>query len=107
MNNPFLTLPPRVGQHYRFRYEADGQLYECEIIRERNYREILIYDSKTVSSPGPPNWTYWPDGEAKISGGTYVATLVEDIFILGKLPESEEFKELREMMKRYQEKKII
>ena len=97
-----LTLPPQIGNHYYYRNKGEDELHECVIIREEKYRDgTTIYKSKGTVD----RWTFWPDGEAKIDGGTnYVAVLVEDILILSNISESEEFRELREghdaMMKR-------
>ena len=96
MSNPFLTLPPQIGRHYRFKLIETGELYECVITDEEERSDgTIIYNSESLT-PGQPHWVYWPDGEAKRSSMSPVAILIEDILILGKLPESEEFKELRE-----------
>ena len=94
--NPLLTLPPQVGRHYRYRLMETDEVFTCEIIGEdRFHKGEQVWDS--MSEEGQRNWVYWADGEAKISDGEdYVAVLIEDVHISPELPESEDFKELRE-----------
>ena len=108
MSNPLLTLPPAVGNRYFYQNKDDDTLYECEITDESTHQGVPIYVSRDSNGN---NWTYWPDGEAKVHVGytdeSYVAYLTEDILILNDIPESEEFKNLREnhssMMRRLKE----
>lgn len=91
MTNPFLTLPPAVGNKYWYKIKGSDELIECEIVEEDEYKDSTVYKSR-----GDNCWTFWPDGKAKIfSSGKedYVAILVEDIST--PLEESMELKDLR------------
>ena len=77
MTNPFLTLPPAIGNKYLYKHKGSDDLLECEIVGEDDYQGTTIY-----KSGGDDSWTYWPDGKAKIFSlgkEDYVAVLVEDI----------------------------
>jgi hypothetical protein len=77
---PKLTLPPEVGRKYKVKDKKDGQVHTCVIMEEDTHRTSPIW--KSYSEEGH-NWTYWPDGEAKINAGkedeSFVAKLIEDV----------------------------
>ena len=106
MANPFLTLPPVIGNKYLYKNKGSDELIECEIVQEEEYRDSTIYRSRDEAGG---NWSYWPDGKAKIfhPKEAYVAILVEDIIVSHVHTESEELKKLRggheEMMNRLKE----
>jgi len=92
MADSLLTLPPQIGNKYLYKNKDSDELIECEIVRDEKFDDCTIYPSR-----GGNNWTYWPDGKAKVSPygkKDYVAILVEDI-VVSNIHPSTEIKMLR------------
>jgi hypothetical protein len=71
-----LTLPPVVGRKYLYRNAKSKEVLVCTIEYEDECEGETVYKSSSEND----NWTFWPDGEAKLNNGRPpVAVLVEDI----------------------------
>jgi hypothetical protein len=78
-----LTLPPVIGKRYVYRH-CEGGEFHCEIISTQRLSDGTdTYKSRPVGdkpSASAARYRYWPDGEAKRTGGNPpVAVLIEDV----------------------------
>jgi hypothetical protein len=98
-----LTLPPQIGNKYLYKDKGDDELIECEIIREEECGDSTVWKSRCQAGT---NWTYWPDGKAKIAPyrkKDYAAVLVEDIIVHQSTEIEELLKGREKMMNRLKE----
>lgn len=72
---PGLTLPPVIGQRYRYKLASTGDIYECRITRQGTHRGEDVFHSDGEHH----TYTFWPDGEAKRNNDPPVAYLIEDV----------------------------
>jgi len=70
-----LTLPPVVGRKYLYQNADSDELRECTIQYEDEHKGETVYKAEGEHD----NWTFWPDGEAKVNKHPPVAVLIEDV----------------------------